>query len=95
METNSRIPTLTNNSYFAMNRWFYKMHQAKLLYNPDDSAADIVSIATGEPCFTVAECAELDKTVALMFEVHGDRVREVCLHYAHINMGITHESEPA
>jgi hypothetical protein len=82
MKTASRIPALPNNSYFAMNRWFYKMHQTRLLYNPDDSAAEIVSISTGEPLFTPDECVELDNTVALMFELHGDKVYDVCLHYA-------------
>ncbi len=82
MQTTSRIPNFPNSSYFAMNRWFYKMHQTGLLYNPDDSAEDIVVIATGETLFSSEECVKLDSAVKFMFELHGDKVYDVCLHHA-------------
>ena len=52
MKIASRIPEIPNNSYFAMNRWFYKMYQAGFLYHPDEPAENIVQIATGELTFT-------------------------------------------
>jgi hypothetical protein len=95
MQTTSRLPSFPNSSYFAMNRWFYKMYQADLLYNPDDSAEDIVSIKTGEPCFSPNECVELNKAVSFMFEQHGEMVYDVCLHYARKALDITPEYDPA
>ena len=79
MQTQTRIPAMPNASSFAMNRWFYKMHKADLLYHPDDSAEEIVNIATGQPAFTPAECAELNAAIAFMFEKHGDKVYDACL----------------
>ena len=85
----SRIPEVPNRSYFAMNRWFYKMYHARLLYNPDERAEDIVSIETGDPTFTPEECSKLNQAVAVMFEQHGDMVYEVGLRYFHKALGIT------
>lgn len=88
MKISSRIPEVRNGSYFAMNRWFYKMYQTGLLYHPDEPAENIVEIATGKPTFTPEECISLNKAVAFMFDHHGDKVYEVGLRYAHKAMGI-------
>ena len=82
MKTQNRIPAMPNSSSFGMNRWFYKMHQAGLLYHPDELAEDIVKIPTGHPTFTPAECAQLNAAIDFMFEKHGDKVYDVCLRYA-------------
>jgi hypothetical protein len=95
MQTTSRLPSFPNSSYFAMNRWFYKMYQANLLYNPDDPAENIVVIKTGEPTFSADECVELNKAVRFMFELHGEKVYDVCLHYLRKGLGITPEYETA
>jgi hypothetical protein len=81
METISRIPSMPNASAFAMNRWFYKMHQADLLYHPDDSADTIVNTNTGQQTFTPSECAQLDAAIDFMFDKHGDKVYDVSMHY--------------
>lgn len=88
MQINTRIPTLPNNSFFAMNRWFYKMYQADLLYHPDERAENIVNIESGQPTFTTEECSSLNAAIDLMFEKHGDRVYEIGLRYAYKSMGI-------
>lgn len=95
MQTNERIPVLSNNSYFAMNRWFYKLQKAGLLYNVDDPAEIIVDISTGMPTFTPQESIELNRAVASMFDRHGENVYDVGLHYFHKAMDfIPDYSEP-
>lgn len=89
MTTASRIPEVPNSSYFAMNRWFYKMYLAGLLYHPDEPAETIVKISTGEPTFTQEECMKLNKAVSVMFEHHGDAVYGCGLKYFHKALGIT------
>ncbi|CAM8624624.1 hypothetical protein RAE19_09505 [Rhodoferax sp. TBRC 17660] len=91
MQTTSRIPSLPNKSFFAMNRWFYKMQQAGLLYHPDERAEDIVDIETGAPTFDPVECELLDAMIDQMFEVHGDKVYDVCIKHVHKAMGIKPE----
>lgn len=93
MQTTSRLPSFPNSTYFAMNRWFYKMYQADLLYNPDDPAEEIVSIRTGAACFSADECVELNKAVSFMFKLHGEKVYDVCLHYFRKGLGIKPECE--
>ncbi len=89
MTTTSRIPEVPNGSYFAMNRWFYKMYLAGLLYHPDEPAETIVEITTGEPTFTPEECINLNKAVSVMFDRHGDTVYGCALKYFHKALGIT------
>lgn len=91
MQTTARIPSLPNLSYFAMNRWFYKMQQAGLLYHPDEQAENILDIKTGAPMFDPAECDVLDSLMDQMFECHGDKVYEVCLKHVHKAMGFKAE----
>lgn len=88
MKTSSRIPDVPNTSCFAMNRWFYKMYLADLLYHPDEPAEAIVRIDTGEPSFTPDECIKLNKAVDLMFTHHGDKVYECGLKYFQKALGI-------
>jgi hypothetical protein len=88
MQLSERIPALPNKSLFAMNRWFYKMQQAGLLFHPDDCAEDIVEINSGLPTFTEAECLKVNQAISRMFECHGDKVYEVALKYVHQAMGM-------
>jgi hypothetical protein len=88
MSQTSRIPASPNRSYFAMNRWFYKMYQSGLLYHPDESAETVVSLDTNEPLFTKTECDTLDNAMSEMFKTHGDKVYDVCLHYSQMALGI-------
>lgn len=87
MDTNSRIPDLPNDSFFAMNRWFYKLYRAKLLFNPDDSANLILDEA-GNTIFTDEECNLLNTAVERMFAVHGELVYDVGLKYFHKTFSI-------
>lgn len=95
MQVPTRIPTLPNKSFFAMNRWFKKMYLARLLYHPDEPAESIVDVASGQPTFTPEECIELNKAVEFMFNHHGDKVYEVGLQYFHKAMGINPEYSEA
>ena len=95
MQIKPRIPALPNKSFFAMNRWFYKMHLAGLLYHPDDPAETIINLANGQPTFTPEECLELNQAVDFMFDHHGDKVYDVGLHYFHKAMGIKPEYSEA
>jgi hypothetical protein len=82
MHTNSRIPDLLNDSFFAMNRWFYKLYRANLLFNLDDAANLIVDDA-GNAIFTDEECNRLNTAVERMFAAHGELVYDVGLKYFH------------
>ena len=88
MHVSTRIPTRPNKSFFAMNRWFYKMYFAGLLYHPDDQAETIISLSSGQPTFSPDECLELNRSVDLMIDHHGDNVYGVALHYFHKAMDI-------
>jgi arginyl-tRNA--protein-N-Asp/Glu arginylyltransferase len=79
MQTTARIPSLPSTSHFAMNKWFRQMHQAGLLYHPDERAENIVNIKSGAQMFDSVECDLLDTLMDQMFEVHGDMVYKVCL----------------
>lgn len=91
MQTTARIPSLPSKSYFAMNKWFQQMQKAGLLYHPDERAENIVLIETGAPMFDSVECEVLDALIGQMFEVHGDKVYEVCLKHVHKALGIEPE----
>ncbi len=80
MQAVSRIPDLPNDSFFAMNRWFYKLYQANLLFNVDDSTESIVN-ELGYSLFTEEECDRLNAAVDRMFAVHGELVYDVGLKY--------------
>ncbi len=88
MQNIERIPSLPNKSLFAMNRWFYEMDQAGLLYHPDEQAENIVDIATGSPTFTQSECKKLNALMDEMVATHGGMVYKVCLNITHEATGI-------
>lgn len=92
MSQTSRIPALPNSSFFAMNHWFYKMYQSGLLYHPDESAENIVSLDSNESLFTKAECDVLDKAIDKMFKIHGGKVYDVCLHYSQMALCVKPDS---
>jgi len=91
MQTQARIPDLPNGSTFAMNGWFYKMHQADLLYHPDEPAETIVNISSGQPSFTPEECVQLNAAMDSMFEKHGDKVYDVAMVYFERAMGFRNQ----
>jgi len=95
MSKQIRIPDAPGKSALALERWFYKLHQAGLLFNPDDAPEEIVSISTGEPVFTADECHVLSESLNRLFAYHGDKVYDVALKYFHRAMGITPELAPA
>lgn len=91
MQTTARIPSLPSKSYYAMNKWFEQMHEAGLLYHPDERAENIVDIETDVPMFDAVECEMLDALMDQMFKVHGDKVYDVCLKQVHKATGIKPE----
>lgn len=95
MSKQTRIPDIPGKSAFALERWFYKLDQAGLLFNPDDAPEEIVSISTGEPVFSAEECKVLTESVNRLFEYHGDKVYDVALKYVYRAMGIAPEMAPA
>ncbi|MES2414468.1 MAG: hypothetical protein V4614_11745 [Pseudomonadota bacterium] len=88
MKTISRIPDVPNSSYFAMNRWFYKMYLGGLLFHVDDRAETIINTATNKPAFTTEECVKLNEAIDVMFEHHGDAVYECGIKYFYVATGI-------
>lgn len=58
------------------------MHNAELLYHPDEPAETIVRADTGEASFTAEECVQLNAAVDSLFASHGDLVYTVGLHFA-------------
>ncbi|MBK6927800.1 MAG: hypothetical protein IPH15_09750 [Comamonadaceae bacterium] len=91
MNKQIRIPDVPGKSAFALERWFYKLNQVGLLFNPDDAPEEIVSISTGEPVFTAEECSVLNESLDRLFDCHGDKVYDVALKYFHRAMSIRPE----
>lgn len=89
MQAQSRIPDLLNDSFFAMNRWFYELYRANLLFNPDD-AANLIVDDIGKAIFTDEECNRLNSAVDRMFAVHGELVYDIGLKYFHNTLLIPH-----
>jgi hypothetical protein len=88
MNKQNRIPAITDKSSDALENWFAELYASGLLFHPDDRPEDIVSMATGEPTFTPAECKILRESLAVLFDYHGDSIYEVALKYAHQAVGI-------
>ena len=59
MQTQSRIPKLTEISFDGALIWFSEMQREKLLFHPEDDPADIVRIDDGIPTFSIDEVVEL------------------------------------
>lgn len=74
----ARVPDFTNNTFDGMLYWFAEMSVRNLLFHPDDSPAQIITIADGTQVFTTGECRKLEGILADMFHKHGDRVHEAC-----------------
>lgn len=74
----ARVPDFTNNTFDGMLNWFAEMSVRGLLFHPDDSPAQIITIADGSPIFTTGERRKLEGILADMFCKHGDRVHEAC-----------------
>lgn len=80
MQTVRCIPDLPNDSFFAMNRSFCKLHEAPLLFHVENLAESIVD-ESGRQLFTDEECIGLDAAVDRMFTTHGEWVYDVALKY--------------
>ena len=92
MKTENRIPAIPGTSTFALARWFSRLNASGLLFHPDDSPENVISIETREPTFTTDECRVLNESLEILFQHHGDLVYDVALSYAQRAMGI---KEPA
>lgn len=82
MCTDQRIPDFPELTFCGLRRWCRQMHEADLLYHPDESAETIVRTDTGEARFTADECVQLNAAVDSLFASHGDLVYTVGLHFA-------------
>lgn len=89
MKKQNRIPEISGKSYEDMRIWFANLYAADLLFHPDDRPEDIVSIATGEPTFTLMECDVLKKSLAVLFKQHGDQVYDVVLDFCYKAINVT------
>jgi hypothetical protein len=85
MQTN-RIPDFTPKTRAGMSVWFDQMSRSDLLFHPDDSPQDIVTIADNKPMFTAAECARLQAITREMFELFGDDVYEAAYPFFMISL---------
>lgn len=59
MQTQSRIPKLTEVSFDDALMWFSEMQCQNLLFHPEDDPADIVRIADGVRTFSAQEVTQL------------------------------------
>ncbi len=74
--TISRIPAFNDKSFDGMQHWFAELAVRRLIFHPDDSPSDILSMRDNNPLFTPRECTELEEVLAAMFETFGDEVYE-------------------
>lgn len=74
MNESTRIPKLAENTFDGMLMWFAELSKRDMLFHPDDPAAEIFNVATGQRTFTDEEAEELDRTLTVLFESHGDVV---------------------
>lgn len=72
----SRIPDYKNPSSIGMKLWFSEMLAKGLLFHPDDSPENIVSITTGKEIFSYEEIIKIKEILSLMFNNFEDEVYE-------------------
>lgn len=59
MSTIIRIPKPLEFTFDGARQWFTALHEADLLFHPEDDPADIVQIVDGSRTFTDAEAVEI------------------------------------
>lgn len=59
MQTQSRIPKLTEVSFNEASLWFSNMHMQEVLFHPEDDPAEIVAISDGTRTFSDEEVSEI------------------------------------
>ena len=72
----TRIPDFLGKDFNEMSYWFYEMSKRGLLFHPDDSPVEIVSIATNKQIFNSTECRKLERIIDDMFQAFGNQVYE-------------------
>lgn len=72
----ARIPQFIGDTFVGMQWWFAALIAKKLLFHPDDSPCDIMSIQDAHPVITPEECIELEHLLDGMFATFEDRVYE-------------------
>jgi hypothetical protein len=72
----SRIPDFSEKSFGGMSMWFSAMSARGILFHPDDSPEEIVSIPASKRMFNSRECQKLETIVGEMFKEFGDGVYE-------------------
>lgn len=82
MQTQSRIPKLTEVSFDGALMWFSAMQCENLLFHPEDDPADIIQIADGSPTFSTEEVVELR---ALMRELENEIGHEQVIEAAYLS----------
>lgn len=70
MQTQSRIPQLTETTFDGAYEWFTEMANRDLQFHPEDDPAQIFVIATGERTFTPIEVDEINA----VFDQLGDTI---------------------
>lgn len=72
----SRIPQFIDKTCVGMQWWFAELTAKRLLFQPDDSPCDIMSIQDAQPIFTPEDCIELEHLLDGMFATFKDQVHE-------------------
>ncbi len=88
MIANNRIPAVHDFSVNGMIAWFAELDARDLLFHPDDPPETLVSLESGQPCFTLTEVAALSGTIDRLFALHGDEVYEAAYPLFMARMGI-------
>ncbi|WP_323813417.1 hypothetical protein [Cellvibrio sp. NN19] len=77
----SRIPKFTDQTLDGMSYWFSEMYEKGLLFHPDESPENLISIKTGEVIFNSDEITEINMIMSIMFSSFGDLVYEAAYPY--------------
>lgn len=59
MQTQSRIPKLTETTFDGALIWFAQLQKQRLLFHPEDDPVDVINNASGLPTFVNSEVIEL------------------------------------
>lgn len=70
LETN-RIPKLFDKSKESMDRWFFDMAEAGLIFHPEDPADSIVKISDGTAFFSLEEAKVAQQIMDELYERFG------------------------
>lgn len=64
----NRIPLLRDDGKESMDKWFFDIAEAVLIFHPEDSADSIVMISDGAPFFSLEEAESAQRILDEPYE---------------------------